>query len=70
MPQDRTVILNAGNLDLPYLKRMHNNSFETIIIKQLPFMLGRLEGQVDFCVNNPAVGKLHAEITKPVISII
>ena len=64
MPQDRTVILNAGNLDLPYLKRMHNNSFETIIIKQLPFMLGRLEGQVDFCVNNPAVGKLHAEITK------
>ncbi len=62
--QDRTVILNANNLNLPYLKRMHGNSVETIIIKQFPFMMGRLEGQVDYCVNNPAVGKLHAEITE------
>ncbi len=62
--QDRTVILNADNLNLPYLKRMLGNSSETIIIKQFPFMMGRLEGQVDYCINNPAVGKLHAEITK------
>ncbi len=62
--QDRTVILNAGNFNHPYLKRMLGNSTETIIIKQFPFMMGRLEGQVDYCINNPAVGKLHAEITK------
>ena len=62
--QDRTVILNAGNLNLPYLKRTLGNSTETIIIKQFPFMLGRLVNQVDYCINNPAVGKLHAEISK------
>ena len=62
--QDRTVILNASNFNLPYLKRTLGNSTETIIIKQFPFMMGRLEGQVDYCINNPAVGKLHAEITK------
>ncbi len=62
--QDRTVILNAGNLNLPYLKRTLGNSTETIIIKQFPFMMGRLVNQVDYCINNPAVGKLHAEISK------
>lgn len=62
--QDKTLILNASNLNLPYLKRMLGNSIETIVIEQLPFMMGRLEGQVDYCVNNPAIGKLHAEITK------
>lgn len=62
--QDRTVILNADNLNFSYLKRMLGNCTETIIIKQFPFMMGRLEGQVDYCINNPAVGKLHAEITK------
>jgi len=62
--QDRTVILNIGSLDIPYLKRINGNSTETIIMKNFPFMLGRLEGQVDYCVKNPAVGKLHAEITK------
>jgi pSer/pThr/pTyr-binding forkhead associated (FHA) protein len=62
--QDKTIILNADNLKLPYLKRMHGNSFEIIILKHFPFMIGRLEGQVDYCVKNPAVGKLHAEIIK------
>jgi len=62
--QDRTVILNMGSLDIPYLKRINGNITETIFIKKFPFMLGRLEGQVDYCVKNPAVGKLHAEITK------
>ena len=62
--QDRTVILNLGSLDIPYLKRINGNSTESILMKKFPFMLGRLEGQVDYCVKNPAVGKLHAEITK------
>jgi len=62
--QDRTVILDVGSLDIPYLKRINGNSTETILMEKFPFMLGRLEGQVDYCVKNPAVGKLHAEITK------
>ncbi|MGI6085159.1 MAG: FHA domain-containing protein, partial [Acetivibrionales bacterium] len=63
-PQDRTVILNGENSAFPYLKRMLGNSTETIVIKSFPFMMGRLEGQVDYYINNPAVGKLHAEINK------
>jgi pSer/pThr/pTyr-binding forkhead associated (FHA) protein len=62
--QDRTEILNAGNLMIPHLKRILGNNNEIIILKHFPFMLGRLEGQVDYFINNPAVGKLHAEITK------
>ena len=27
-------------------------------------MIGRLSEQVDYCLDNPAVGKLHAEISK------
>ena len=27
-------------------------------------MIGRLEEQVDYCLKNPAIGKLHAEIKK------
>ena len=27
-------------------------------------MLGRLKEQVDYCIKNPAVGKMHAEIKK------
>lgn len=60
--KDRTVILDSGSLKLPHLKRKQGNNIETIILKNFPFMLGRLEGQVDYCLNNPAIGKLHAEI--------
>ncbi len=59
---DRTIILDSGSIKLPHLKRTQGNNFETIFLKSYPFMLGRLEGQVDYCLNNPAIGKLHAEI--------
>lgn len=60
--KDKTVILDCGKLKLPHLKKPLGNSFETIILDNFPFMLGRLESQVDYCINNPAIGKLHAEI--------
>lgn len=60
--KDKTVILDCGRLKLPHLKRKLGNSFETIILNSFPFMLGRLENQVNYCINNPAIGKLHAEI--------
>ena len=63
-PQDGTVILNAGSLTLPHLKRIIDNTCETIVLKSFPFMIGRLDEQVDYCLKNPAIGKLHAEITK------
>lgn len=62
--RDKTVVLDCGSLKLPHLKRAHGNSYETIILKKFPFLLGRLESQVDHFINNPAIGKLHAEISK------
>ena len=62
--RDKTVILDCGSLKLPHLKRTQGNSYETIILKKFPFMLGRLESQVDYCINNPAIGKLHAELIR------
>lgn len=60
---DRTVILDAGSLKYPSLKGI-NGYQEPIILTRFPFMVGRLEKQVDYCIRNPAVGKLHAEIKK------
>lgn len=60
---DRTVILapkgNAG----PYIKRIGGDG-ETVMIRQWPFRVGRMAEQVDYCVRNPAVGRIHAELTK------
>ncbi len=62
--EDHTVLLDAAVLNHPYLKGLHENISETIVLFSFPFMLGRLDGQVDYCFKNPAVGKLHAEISK------
>ncbi|MCX7772729.1 MAG: DUF6382 domain-containing protein [Clostridia bacterium] len=61
--QDRTVILDAGTKTAS-LKRLLGASSETILITRLPFMIGRLKEQVDYYLDNPAVGKMHAEISK------
>lgn len=63
-PRDRTVILDGSTMKHPSLKGIQGNSSETIIVTHFPFMLGRLEEQVDYCLKNPAIGKLHAEIKK------
>lgn len=62
LENDHTVFLDPGKINHPYLRR--KNSSETIILSHFPFMFGRLEEQADYCIKNPAVGKLHAEITK------
>lgn len=59
---DKTVFLDPGKINHPYLRR--KNSSETIILSHFPFMFGRLEEQADYCLKNPAIGKLHAEITR------
>ncbi len=62
--EDHTVLLDAAVLNHPYFKGLHENISETIVLFSFPFMMGRLDGQVDYCFKNPAVGKLHAEISK------
>jgi hypothetical protein len=62
-PQDKTVFLNVNSQNHPYLKRAQGSS-EIVILEKFPFMVGRLQGNVDYCIKNPAVGKLHAEINR------
>lgn len=58
---DRTVLLSPNAVKYPFLK---STSGEIIILMKFPFMIGRLKEQVDYCLKNPAIGKLHAEIKK------
>lgn len=60
---DRTVLLSEIGMNMPSLKRLGSDG-ETIVLNRWPFRIGRLPGQVDYCLMNPAVGKIHAEIIK------
>lgn len=61
---DHTVLLAEANTKSPCLKRVTNGLSEQITIKKFPFMIGRMAEQVDYCMQNPAIGKLHAEINQ------
>ena len=60
-PEDyKTVILSYDMLEKPYLAEKYNPRAEKIIIDKPEFLVGRLEGQVDYVSGNAAVGKIHA----------
>ena len=60
---DKTVLLSDKNIAVPTIKRLGANQ-EVVMIRRWPFRIGRLAEQVDYCLMNPAVGKLHAELIK------
>lgn len=60
---DRTVILAHNDQAVPGFRRLGGNE-ETVMIKQWPYRIGRMEGQVDYCIQNPAIGRVHAELSK------
>lgn len=60
---DRTVLLAPKDHAGPFLKRVGGDE-ETIWIKDWPFRIGRMAEQVDYCLRNPAVGRVHAELGK------
>ncbi len=62
--QDRTMLLDANHLKYPTLQRVRGGEGLLIPITHFPFMIGRLSGQVDYCLNNPAIGKMHVELKK------
>lgn len=61
---DHTTLLDSTHLSHPSLKRIYGNENDSVLLQRFPFMIGRLAGQVDYCLNNPAIGKMHAEIKK------
>ena len=59
---DRTVLLARTVGSVPSIRRLGGNG-EAVMIRQWPYRIGRMAGQVDYCVDNPAVGRIHAELT-------
>jgi pSer/pThr/pTyr-binding forkhead associated (FHA) protein len=47
---------------MPSIKRLDDG--ETVVIRQWPFRIGRMAEQVDFYIKNPAIGRIHVELTK------
>lgn len=62
--RDRTVLLDASILKYPTLQRVRGGESLVIPLTHFPFMIGRLSGQVDYCLTNPAIGKMHVELKK------
>lgn len=59
---DRTVLLTRKTGTSPCLRKLSDG--ETVVISRWPYRIGRLADQVDYCVKNPAVGRIHAELTR------
>jgi len=58
---DRTERLAVANGRF-LLHRREDGKMSRIEIVKLPFLLGRMRGYVDGCLEHPAVGKIHAEL--------
>lgn len=59
---DETVILGCSQDSYPYLRSAKSGNTGKIAITKPSFIIGRLEDQVDYILQNNTVGKLHAEI--------
>jgi len=59
----RTMVLKERKANAPYLQSLSNPA-ERIIIDKSSILIGRLQGNVDYVIDNKAVGKMHAEIVK------
>lgn len=59
---DETAVLCEKGISDPYLSYKHDGVEERINISKSSFIIGRLQGQVDYICTNNAVGKVHAEI--------
>lgn len=59
----KTVMLSPELLKQPYLVEKYNPHAEKIFLDKPEYIIGRLEGQVDYVSGNMAVGKIHACIT-------
>lgn len=60
--QYNTELLAVSREEKPFLKCMRDGVEEEVPISNSDFLIGRLEGYVDYIVQNNAVGKVHAQI--------
>ncbi len=58
---DHTVLLNEGTGF--FLAHVQLEGKQKVLeLPRFPYLMGRLRGQVDACLEHPTVGKIHAEI--------
>ena len=63
--RDLTMLLERDENHCPYLAfEKKGRKGDKIPLVKFPFMLGRMAEQVDYRLDNPTVGKMHAEIAK------
>ncbi len=59
---ETVLISSTESLKVPYLKRIKDGVEERILISKASFIIGRLRGQVDYVIDNNAIGRVHAEL--------
>jgi len=59
---NETILLDSSATKRPRLQVIKDGGVEEIVINKPSFIIGRLEGQVDYVHSNNAIGKVHAEI--------
>lgn len=62
---NETVLLNKESLlNSCRLEPENKDSYNMIHIREFPFIIGKLENNVDYCLNNEVVSRYHTKITK------
>ena len=46
------------------LKSFEENQYQSIPIKDIPFFIGKLKKNVDYCLEKDVISRFHAKITK------
>jgi len=59
---NETILLDSSNVKRARLQVIKDDGVEEIIVDKPSFIIGRLNGQVDYVHTNNAIGKVHAEI--------
>ncbi|NSW91264.1 MAG: FHA domain-containing protein [Firmicutes bacterium] len=57
-----TVLLAVEKEEKPFLRYVGDGFIEETVVSKEDFLIGRLQGQVDYVIKNSAVGKIHAQI--------
>jgi len=61
---NKTMLLSDININIPVLKSLNKMDYDDIFLNKNEIIIGRLAVQCDFVCKNPAVGKIHAVISK------
>lgn len=62
--EKKTCILNPQEKTIYYLKADQGNKYPDIIFSEFPFYIGKKKNEVDFFLDEDAISRYHAKITR------